>query len=535
MSWFTRLSRWGGNALLLSGWLAASVHAATTPQRGGALTLILSSEPSTLVSLATVAQPAIAVSGKVTEGLLTYDYDLNPQPQLATSWDISPDGKTYTFHLRQGVKWHDGQPFTSADVAYSIQLLKQIHPRARSTFANVSDIKTPDALTAVFELSHPAPYLLRAFAAGETPILPKHIHDVPGSDPLKNANNNAPVGTGPYVFSEWVRGSHIVYKRNPNYWDNPKPYLDQLIVKFSPDAVVRTLELETGDADIAYRTPVALSEIARLKKEGELGFETKGNNYSYSVASLQFNLDDKIFKDLRVRQAFSHAIDRDALVRIAYFGLATPTASPVAPGLKTFHDPSPTPYPFDLAAANRLLDEAGYPRSADGTRFSITLDYNTYGDAFRRIADFTRAALAKIGVAVTLRSSDISSHTKRVYTDRDFALALNMFANLYDPTAGVQRLYWSKNYRIGLPFSNTSHYVNPEVDRLLEAAQTENDNAKRIAQFRQFQQIVMHDAPDINLLSPQFITIYNPRVHDHSPTADGVEGNLAGVWVEPKP
>ncbi|WP_440865005.1 hypothetical protein [Symbiopectobacterium purcellii] len=88
--------------------------------------------------------------------------------------------------------------------------------------------------------------------------------------------------------------------------------------------------------------------------------------------------------------------------------------------------------------------------------------------------------MAKIGVAVTLRSSDISSHTKRVYNDRDFALALNMFANLYDPTAGVQRLYWSKNYRVGLPFSNTSHYVNPEVDRLLEAAQTENDN-KRVA------------------------------------------------------
>ncbi|WP_291972675.1 ABC transporter substrate-binding protein [Candidatus Symbiopectobacterium sp.] len=96
---------------------------------------------------------------------------------------------------------------------------------------------------------------------------------------------------------------------------------------------------------------------------------------NYSVASLQFNLDDKIFKDLRVRQEFSHAIDRDALVRIAYFCLATPTASPVAPGLKTFHDPSPTPYPFDLAAANRLLDEAGYPRGANGTRFSITLDW----------------------------------------------------------------------------------------------------------------------------------------------------------------
>ncbi|PWC19583.1 ABC transporter substrate-binding protein [Brenneria corticis] len=536
MSWFNRMSLWGRYTLLVLSLATAHFQAAaaTTPQRGGTLTLILSSEPSTLVSLATVAQPAIAVSGKVSEGLLTYDYDLNPLPQLATSWEISPDGKKYTFHLREGVKWHDGQDFTSADVAYSIQLLKKVHPRASSTFANVADIKTPDPLTAVFELSHPAPYLLRAFAAGETPIIPKHLYDKAGADPLKSANNNAPVGTGPYVFSEWVRGSHIVYKRNPHYWDNPKPYIDQLIVKFSPDAVVRSVALETGEADIAYRTPVALSDIKRLKEAGKLGFETKGNNYSYSVAALQFNLDDSYFKDLKVRQAFSHAIDRDALLRVAYFGHGVVTASPIAPGLKTFHDPSPSPYPFDIDAANRLLDEAGYPRGADGVRFRITLDYNTYDDAFRRIADFTRSSLAKIGVGVTLRSADISTHTKRVYTDRDFSLSINMFANLYDPTVGVQRLYWSKNFRIGLPFSNASHYHNPEVDRLLEAAQTENDPATRIAQFKQFQHIVMRDAPDINLLSPLFITIYNPRVHDHSLTADGIEGNLSGVWVEPK-
>jgi peptide/nickel transport system substrate-binding protein len=537
MSWFTHLSRQGRLALTLVGWLAIATTSANTltPHTGGQLTLMLPSEPSALVSLATVAQPVIAVSGKVNEGLLTYDYDLNPLPQLATSWQISADGKTYTFHLRPGVKWHDGVDFSAADVAYSIGLLKKIHPRASSTFANVINIETPDPLTAVFKLSHPAPYLLRAFAAGETPIVPKHLYDIAGVDPLKNPNNHAPIGTGPYIFSEWVHGSHIIYKRNPNYWDKPKPYLDTLIVKFSTDAVVRALALESGEADLAYRTPVPLSDIDRLKKDGKLQFETKGNNYSYSVTTLQFNLDDKYFKDLRVRQAIAHAIDRDTLLRVAYFGYGQTTASPIAPGLKAFHDNSPSPYTYDLAAANRLLDEAGYPRAANGSRFSVILDYNTYDDTFARIAEFTRSSLSKIGVNVTLRSSDISSHTKRVFTDRDFSLALGMFANLYDPTLGVQRLYWSKNFRIGLPFSNASHYSNPQVDQLLEAAQTENDPQKRLQQFTQFQQIVEHDVPDINLVSPLFLTVYNPRVHDHSLTADGIEGNLSGVWVDAKP
>ncbi len=512
---------------------SAAWSAAETPQKGGSLTLILTSEPSSLVALATVAQPVIAVSSKVSEGLLTYSYDLTPQPQLATSWEISPDGKQYTFHLRKGVKWHDGQPFTAKDVAFSINLLKQTHPRAKATFANVESIETPDDLTAVFKLSHPAPYLIRAFAAGETPILPQHLYA--DGDALKNPNNNHPVGTGPYIFDQWVRGSHIIYKRNPNYWDNPKPYIDQLIVKFSTDPVVRSLDLQTGQADIGYRTPVALSELQTLKEKPQLALETKGNNYSYSVASIHFNLDDKLFKDLRVRQAIAHAINRKALLNVVYFGYATPTETPVAPGLKDFHSSKPSPYQYDLAAANKLLDEAGYRKGSDGVRLQVTLDYNTFDDTFRRNAEFVRSALSRIGIAVTLRAQDLSTYAKRVFTDRDFAFSIDQYANLYDPTVGVQRIYWSKNYRPGVPFSNISHYNNPQVDQLLEAAQTEVDPAKRKAQFQQFQDIVQRELPDINLASPQFITIYNKRVHDHSLTADGLEGNISGVWVESKP
>ncbi|GHT88082.1 peptide ABC transporter substrate-binding protein [Betaproteobacteria bacterium] len=510
--------------------LSASTAFAQQPKRGGTLNLILTSEPTTLVTLTTVATTTLSVSAKVSEGLLKYDYDLSPQPQLATSWTISPDGKEYTFNLRQGVKWHDGQDFTSADVAFSILTLKKIHPRGVNTFANVEEVKTPDAHTAILVLSKPAPYLIKAFAAAESPVLPRHIYA--GTDPLTNPNGNAPIGTGPYKFKEWVRGSHIIYERNPDYWDKPKPYIDRLVVKFFADPAARSLAFETGEADLGYRTPVALGDLDRFKKLPNVAFETKGNSYSFNVSSLQFNLDDKHFDNARVRQAIAHALDRKIAVQVGYYGYGVVSDSPIAPGLKAYHDPSPSPYAFDLKRANALLDEAGYARGADGFRFKATLDFNPISDDFKRLAEYTRSALSKIGIDVTLRAQDLSAFVKRVYTDRDFEFTINGHSNLFDPTVGVQRLYWSKNFFKGRPFSNASHYVNPEVDQLLEDAQTEIDPVKRAALFTRFQQRVAVDVPDINLVSPQFITIHNKRVHDHSLTADGVESNLADVYLE---
>lgn len=509
----------------------ATVYAQTPePQRGGTLNIVLNAEPPTLVALSTVATPSLSVSGKVTEGLLKYDFDLNPQPQLATAWEVSPDGKTYTFHLRKGVKWHDGQDFTSADVAYSIELLKKYHPRGASTFASVTEVKTPDANTAVIELSQPAPYLLRALTAAESPILPKHIYE--NTDPLKNPNGSAPIGTGPYLFSQWERGSHLILKRNPNYWDKEKPYVDQIVIRFIPDASSRSVAFETGTVDLGYRSPVALSDLDRLKAIPKLAFETKGTSYSYNVSSLQFNLDDEHFKNLKVRQAIAHTLDRELIRKVAYYGYATVTTSPIAPGLKDFHDASPSPYALDIKRANQLLDEAGYPRDAKGIRFKTTLDYNPISDGLKPTGEIVRSSLAKIGIDVTLRSQDLSAFVKRVYTDRDFSFTLNGHSNLFDPTVGVQRIYWSKNFRKGVPFSNASHYQNAEVDRLLEEAQTENDPAVRKQKFIEFQKIVGRELPDISLISPQYITIYNRRVHDHSLTADGIENTLSDVWVE---
>ena len=164
--------------------------------------------------------------------------------------------------------------FTSADVAFSIQTLKQYHPRGRATFANVEGVRTPDANTAIVVLSKPAPYLLTALAGTESPIVPKHLYE--GTDVATNKANSAPIGTGPFVFKEWVRGSHITLERNPNYWDKGKPYLDRIIFKVVPDAGTRAVALETGEAQYAVYSPVPPKEAQRLRESGKVAIETNG-------------------------------------------------------------------------------------------------------------------------------------------------------------------------------------------------------------------------------------------------------------------
>ncbi len=155
-----------------------------------------------------------------------------------------------------------------------------------------------------------------------------------------------------------------------------------------------------------------------------------------------------------------------------------------------------------------------------------------YGDIFDRIGDYLKDALGKVGVKVTLRAQDVPTWLKRVYTDRDFAFVTNAMGNTFDPTIGVQRLYWSKNFKKGVPFSNGSGYNNPEVDRILETAATENDHIKRADLFNQLQDIVATDLPDITIASFKPLTIYNTRVHDHTTVADGLSGSLSEAYIK---
>ena len=501
--------------------------ASAAPTKGGTLNVLVFPEPTTLVSITTPGGAERQVSSKMTEGLLTYDFDLNPQPELAVEWSKSEDGLRYTFKLREGVKWHDGADFTSADVAFSILLAKEVHPRGRATLANVTEVETPDALTATIVLSQPAPALIYALSAAESPIVPKHVYE--NTDAATNPASVAPIGTGPYIFKEWARGSHLLLARNPNYWAKDKPYVDEVVMRFLPDAGARAAALESGEADLGH-SPVALADIDRLAASPKLVISREGNNYQPQQVQLEFNTQNQYFKDMKVRQAVALSLDRQTIVDVIYYGYAVPAPSPISPLDARFYKADVESYPQDFERAKALLDEAGYKAGANGVRFSVDLDYNPFAAERLQLAHYIRQCMSKIGIEVKIRSQDFAAFVKRVYTDRDFAFTINGLSNLLDPTIGVQRAYWSKNFKVGVPFSNGSAYSNPEVDRLLEAAAVETNDAKRKQLFDEFQDIICKEVPLINLVTKISVTVAQSNVSDFITTGDGMEGSLASVY-----
>lgn len=514
----------GASVPFLPSALAAATAEAVSGRR--IFNLLVNPEPPSLSSFNTTAGTTITASSKVLEGLLRYDENLTPQPGLAVAWEAAADGLSYRFILRQGVKWHDGQPFTAQDVAFSLDLNKRYHPRGGSTFANLLSVETPDDHTAIVRLGKPAPYLIRAFAGSETPIVPKHLYA--SGDPLSNPHNNAPVGTGPYRFKQWQRGSFIEYERNPDYWDSSLPGVDALFLKVVPDSAARLAAFENGSLDAGGQSPVPLSDLKRITQSGKLQFTTRGYAYSITPTMLEFNLDNPLLARHEVRQAIAHAIDREVIRKVVYYGYADVSVSPIPKNFAQYVYEGPDPYPFDIARANALLDAAGLPRKGT-SRFSLTLDPLPYGDSYARTAAYIRTALARIGIDVQLRSQDFPTYTKRIYTDRDFDFAVVGMGTMFDPTVGVQRLFWSKNFRKGLPFSNGSHYNNPEVDRLLEAAAVETDEHKRGELFKAFQKIVIEELPNITLVMQQQVTVFNARVSGFEADGNGLDGSLADV------
>ena len=201
---------------------APKASPAATPQQGGTLVMVVQPEPPTLASFLSTAGPVGQVATKVYEGLLEYDFKLAPQPGLAKSWTVSPDGKTITFKLQENVTFHDGKPFTSADVKFTVfDVLKKSHPRGINTFRALESIETPDQYTAVFKMSEPAPYMLMALSGYESPMLPKHIFEA--GDVTKHPNADRPIGTGPFKFVEWQKGQFMRFDKNPSYWKKGRP------------------------------------------------------------------------------------------------------------------------------------------------------------------------------------------------------------------------------------------------------------------------------------------------------------------------
>ncbi|MDP9891064.1 peptide/nickel transport system substrate-binding protein [Variovorax boronicumulans] len=502
---------------------------APTPVGGGTLTYAVSQEPTSLVSFLDTKTDNRNISAKVTEGLLRYDAKFNPQPLLATSWQVSADGLKYTFKLRPGVKFHDGRDFTAEDVRYSVLTQKKQGPRGRITLANVERVDAPDPLTAVIVLSKPAPFLIKSLSSAELPIVPSHRYA--DGDPLGSANISAPVGTGPFIFEQWVRGSHLVLRKNPGYWRTGTPRIDRVIVKFIRDPAAISTAIETGEVDVAQG--VSLADLERLAANPKLKVDDGYDGFLNNASFLEFNVENPVLANPKVRHAIAQAIDRNFIRNTIYYKRVEVVNSPIPRVLSDYYDDSTFRDTFDVAAANKLLDEAGQPKQANGQRFALRLSYIP-GAEFKRTADYLRSALARVSIKVEIVDGDLPTFLKRVYTTRDFDININGLGRLFDPTVGVQRIYWGDGVRNPLIWVNAAHYDNPQVDDLFRQAAVEVDAGKRAAQFKQIQQIVGRELPVLPLVAVPSIVVHSARLHNFHNSIDLMSGDLADAWIEPK-
>lgn len=490
---------------------------------------VLVADPTTLVSAFNTALPLGMISTKMLEGLVSYDLNMNPQPSLATDWSVSEDGLTYTFNLREGVTWHDGEPFTSRDVAFSaMEVWREFHPRGRSIYAFLEEVETPDDLTAIFRLSSPSPVLLSAMHAYESQILPAHIYE--GTDILENPANAAPIGTGPFRFVEWQRGQYVILQRNDDYWAEGQPWLERIIFRVIGDPSARAAALESGTVDIGYFSPVSLSEAERLNALPNIDVIGTGYEYATPMFFMELNLRHEPLNDRVVRQAMSYAIDRDFIIDNIFLGFARPSTGPIQTSSR-FYTPDTMQYPYNPDLANQMLDEAGYERGTDGWRFTITHDPVPQGDEHRQTAEYIKQAFADIGINVEIRNQDLAGQINRLAT-WEFDMSSNPLFAMFDPALGVTRLFWSENIREGVPYTNISGFSHPEVDAAIVAQGSEPDFDARREHFVTLQQIVQEEVPIIYLLEVEYLTVANTRVQNH--TVDGAApfSNFANVTLE---
>lgn len=517
-------------ATLLLGPTGAMAQTKEVPAYGGTLSAIVHPEPPILSPLLNTATPIVLVATKINDGLVDYALDGSIKPQLAESWDFSKDGLTLTFKLRKGVTWHDGKPFTSADVKFSIEegLLKYSSTGKR-IFRTLSKVEAPDDRTVVLTLSEPTPVIYRNLNAQALWLLPKHLYE--GSDIRSNPWNAKPIGTGPFVFKEYVRGSHIALDRNPNYWDQGKPYLDRVLFKIIPDAAGRAAAFETGAVQFGQQHPITFADAARLKASGKVVVDTRGYEFSPTWFWLEPNHKNEYLKHLKVRQAIAHAIDRNLLLKTVWGGYGKPAVSPIPSTLTPFHiSEGLQQYPFDPKRAEQLLDEAGFPRKADGWRFKLTHDFIPYGDDYRRTGEFVRQALRRVGIDVTLGSQDLTTWLKSVFTDYNFDLISSWGNAGADPQMGIETRFWSKARQPGTAWTVVSEYKNDELDAALEAAQTEVDPQKRVESYKTVQRIVQRDLPLIPLFEIEWFSVYDKRLRGLTDTPNQRGNNFASVY-----
>lgn len=459
--------------------------------------------------------PAITTNGGVHtaaallyNGLLTLDEELQPLPELAERWEVEEGGARYRFHLRRDVRWHDGRPFTAADVKFTFDsMLLRFHSRTRASLGPaLARIDAPDDSTVIFRFRRPYAPLLQQLDVVEAPILPRHLFT--GSDPLRNPANRAPVGTGPFRFVSYRPDDEIRYSANDEYFRGA-PWVQHLVLRVIPDPGMQVIALEAGEVDWLFAVPGPDRE--RLRRDPAVGLlqTTVNPGGSNCVTTLGFNLDRPLFRDLRVRRAIAHAVNRPQFLERVLFGEGRVATAPISSRIAFAHAGDlPTPR-FDTARASRLLDEVGWRRDGndvrtahgvpgidDGTEFVIGFTALPSQASF---GDLLRAQLREIGIELRVQPLEPAVFAHTVFTVRDFDTAVASYCNGTDPEIGVRRTLVSSSI-VPVPFSNMAGYDNPVIDSLFDLAGGALDAGERRRLYREIQEIAISDQPYVWLV-----------------------------------
>jgi len=457
------------------------------------------------------------ISGEISEGMLQVNNDtLKIEPCLAETWEISPDKLTYTFHLRHGVKWHDGQPFTAEDVKFTYDRVQDPKVDAAEMRTYLTSIKSCEVLD---------PYTIR-FTATEQyfktlevlgcfiRIVPKHAFDTGDPDFNKNDFARHPIGTGPYKFVRWDTGTKLVLERNDDYWDTAHPrYPKRLVFEIIQEDYVAAQLFKKGEIDAFDAvSPIVwkfdLENTPSMQHAREIIYPFPSYNY------LGYNLRLPLFADIRVRHAIDLLIPRDEILTQIYLNKYANKTSGLDPAASPNYNTAVLPTPYDPAAALQLLTDAGWKNDhgdglmyKDGKPLSFTLLYRAGSPNEQKMVELIQESLGKAGIEVKLSRVEFAQWIERV-DDWKFEATMGGWAL---DTNGDPSQIWSGSQADIKKSSNFIGYKNAEADKLIAAGRLEYDDEKRAAIYRQLHQLIHDDYPCCFLFNPHMILLVSDR------------------------
>ncbi len=486
-------------------------------------------DASNLIPLLASDSASHAVGGMVFNGLVKYDKDMNIVGDLAESWDITHDGLVITFHLRKGVKWHDGKPFTAADVLYTYQVT--VDPKTPTAYAgDFLLIKKAEALDDyTFRVTYDKPFA-PALISWAAAIMPKHL--LAGKDITQSPLARHPIGTGPYKFKEWVAGQKIVLVSNDDYFDG-RPYIDGRITRIIPDTATMFLELRAQNIGMMGLTPLQYTR----QTENNL-FKDNFNKYRYlafAYTYMGYNLKNPLFADKRVRQAISYAVNKDEIISGVLLGLGKPATGPYKHGTWAHNDKVKI-YNYDPAKARKLLKAAGWADDngdgvleKDAKPFEFEILTNQGNETRQKCAEIIQRQLKEVGIVVKIRIVEWSAFVTNFINKRRFDAVILGWTIPLDPDA-YDVWHSSKTRPEELNFVS---YKNPEADQMLEKGRSVFDQNQRKRYYDRFQEILAEDQPYTFLYVPDELIIISNRIRGIAPAPIGIGYNF-DKWYVPK-